>query len=249
MGGSIIIGLVESVDEVARNHQRGVAALVLLVDRRALLEQQLHHLHVAKAARVHQRGLAALVLLVDRSALVEQQLHPLRVALDARAHQRGPADQLHHLRVATGGKGRATEERDHVAIDARQHQRGVAALVLLANRRAPVEQQLHHLRVALLARRHQRGPAALVLLVDWRAIIEQLLHQLRVAGADRVVKWAHCALERMRRRVSEEHPVAGLLRSLVVAPVPLSPARSGSACHRGRENGLRSPEYVTWLST
>ena len=75
----------------ARQHQRGVADLALQVDRRALVEQQLHHLRVAFVARPHQRGPAPLVLHVDRRALVEQQPHHLRVAVPARQYQRGVA--------------------------------------------------------------------------------------------------------------------------------------------------------------
>ena len=73
------------------HHQCGLALLSLLVNRRALVEQQLHQLRVAIGARLHQRGPALLVLLVDRRALIEQQLRQhLRVGLVARHQQRGP---------------------------------------------------------------------------------------------------------------------------------------------------------------
>ena len=73
------------------HHQCGLALLSLLVNRRALVEQQLHKLRVAIGARLHQRGPALLVLLVDRRALIEQQLRQhLRVGLVARYQQRGP---------------------------------------------------------------------------------------------------------------------------------------------------------------
>ena len=66
-----------------------------------------------------------------------------------------------------------------------------ASMNLGIGRRAVVEQQLHHLRVAPLARPHQRGVAVLALLVDRRALIEQPPHPLRVAVAARVMKWGH----------------------------------------------------------
>eukprot|EP00964_Phaeocystis_antarctica_P146980 scaffold113434_cov60-Phaeocystis_antarctica.AAC.4 len=118
-----------------------------------------------------------------------------------------------------------------MAHHARHHQRGAAVIVLHVDRRALVEQQLHHLRVAPLARLHQRGVAVLVLLVDRRAIIEQLLHQLRVAGVARLVKWAHGAIERMRGacQVLPRRPVAVPVGLSSSAPVG---AISASACHR-----------------
>eukprot|EP00964_Phaeocystis_antarctica_P045287 scaffold26058_cov64-Phaeocystis_antarctica.AAC.1 len=158
-----------------RPSQRGLALLVLLVDRRALVEQQLHHLRMAHDCPSH-RGYAEPVLLAGRRALVEQQLRHLRVPVLSRQHQRGPAvlvllvdrrapieQQLHHLRVA---------------LAARQHQRGPAVLVLLVDRRAIVEQLLHPLRVAATARLVKWAHDAL----EWMSGACQVLPRRPVAG-------------------------------------------------------------------
>eukprot|EP00964_Phaeocystis_antarctica_P005923 scaffold3238_cov60-Phaeocystis_antarctica.AAC.6 len=237
----------------ARQHQRGPAALVLLVERRALVEQQLHHLRAALGARLHQRGPAPLVILVERCALVEQQLHHLRVALDARPHQRGAAPPV--LLVDRRALVEQLLHQLRVAALARLHQQGLAVLVLLIGRRAllkqpvqhRVEQQLRHLRVAVLARIYQRGNAVLVLLVDRRAIVEQLLHQHRVAGPARCLKWAHRAFEGMRW-ASVPSRDAPLPVSVDLLPSRRSRCRCQldreSACHRGGNAGQRQREKL-----
>eukprot|EP00964_Phaeocystis_antarctica_P018139 scaffold10053_cov52-Phaeocystis_antarctica.AAC.1 len=117
------VPLVVPVDRralLARLQQRGAAVRELLVDRRALVEQQLRHLRAAPLACQHQRGPAVLDLLVDRRALVDQQLHHLHMALPARKRQRGVArlvllvdrraiveQLLHQIRVA--GPARTVE--------------------------------------------------------------------------------------------------------------------------------------------
>eukprot|EP00964_Phaeocystis_antarctica_P016418 scaffold9072_cov62-Phaeocystis_antarctica.AAC.8 len=147
-----------------RHHQRSPAHRILLVDRRVMVEQQLHHLRVAEVGCPEQCGLAFRVFLVDQRALLEQQQpRALCAAIAARPDQRGPG-QRHHLRLEEGPREPQRGCTRFVQTDVKRRTK--------RNRRAVVEQQLRHLRVARHASPQQRGMAVLVLLVNRRALVE-----------------------------------------------------------------------------
>eukprot|EP00964_Phaeocystis_antarctica_P023580 scaffold13164_cov66-Phaeocystis_antarctica.AAC.2 len=82
-----------------------------------------------------------------------------------------------------------------ILINVDKHRKcSVAVVVLHVDPCALVEQQLHHLRVAIEARRQQHGASALVLLVEQRALVEQQLHHLRAAELARPHQRGHAAL-------------------------------------------------------
>ena len=81
--------------ELGGDHQRGTAAIVLIVDMGAAVEQQSDHLvHVVDAGfvrisrRPHQHGQVVAIAGIDVDAMIEQQAHDVRKAPACRVSDR-----------------------------------------------------------------------------------------------------------------------------------------------------------------
>jgi hypothetical protein len=172
---------------VLREVERRETQLILHVEIRAVVEQQLDCRNVVATRGHHERRGAVGRARVDIGRLVEQQLHDIIVAVRRRVMQRRPA-----LLVDLGALRDQELHEVEVAVQRREHHRVLARLVLRLDIRLRIRDERRGHLVGLLPRReHEERDALVVGEVRVHAVRELLvdfLHVVELHGLDHRVR-------------------------------------------------------------